>query len=636
MATLPKKLSANEIKLLAKPAPDLSRAFRRWLVREFVLLVPRWLRRRILPAYWPVAWRAMIGRADEQEIADMLNARRKARELRATNRRLKQLTKEYERLIVNALTRVGMSHVTHSDGRRRVAQVRFHRPVKVSHEAIYFQVDTSRLPWHTNITMLQDQATIDTVSAACRRRVRWLWPTPEDGFWLIVELKQGVRGIPREVDYAKMLTAIKADAPPLTVPIGVGEAGRMYFRNIADMPHVLIGGATNQGKSVWMKQALVTLMLRNEPRRLKLLMIDLKGGVELSQFRNVPHLLRPIIKEKEGVIPALEYVMREVKRRLAMFEERKVVNISGYNQRNRAKMDYWIVVVDELANLMLDKTLKGDAEMYLADIAAQSRAAGIHLIVATQRPDSSVMTGLIRANFPVRIAFSCADYRSSMVILDTSDAAGLNPVGRLIYFQGSTKTEMQGPLITPSMVDDKVEGIATGEAVETLERSKKHNLTPHDLFRHALHKYGGTFPARRVWEDLKSEGIAKNEVDKIAQRFENREIEIDGDIYILLPPEKNGALFVPRTLKLVEAQGDGEETPEQIPAQDAETPLPDDEAPDTSPNDILPAESAPIEDDARELLETAQPDESADGEPAEFDEFAARINQQFGIADSDE
>jgi hypothetical protein len=621
-------LTASELKRHAKHRPDYKLALRRWLIREFVALVPRWVRHRIMPVYWPVSIRAQIGRADEQEITDMLNARRKAHELRTTNRRLRQLTKEYERLIINALTRVGMSHVTHSDGRKRVAKVRFHRPVKVSHEAIYFQVDTSRLPWHTNITMLQDQATIDTVSAACRRRVRWLWPTPEDGFWLIVELKQGVRGIPREVDYAKMLTAIKADAPALTIPIGIGEAGRMYFRDIADMPHVLIGGATNQGKSVWMKQALVTLMLRNEPRRLKLIMIDLKGGVELAQFRNVPHLLRPVIKEKEGVIPALEYVMREVKRRLAVFEKRRVVNISGYNQRNRAKMDNWIVVIDELANLMLDKTLKGDAEMLLADIAAQSRAAGIHLIVATQRPDSTVMTGLIRANFPVRVAFSCSDYRSSMVILDTSDAAGLNPVGRLIYFQGASKIEMQGPLITPSMVDDKVEGIATGEAVETLEHSKRHNLTPQDLFRHALNKYDGKFATRRIWEDLKAEGLSRPEVEKIGKRFENREIEVDGSVYILLPPDNSGTMYAPRTLKQVhEAQDESEEDPSNDPAS---TP-PDSDAGVADPveNSLeSPAQSMP---DPAELLETTEPIDSADGEPEEYDEFSVRINQQFGI-----
>jgi len=373
-------------------------------------------------------------------------------------------------------------------------------------------------------------------------------------------------------------------------------------------------------------------MLRNEPRRLKLIMIDLKGGVELAQFRNVPHLLRPVIKEKEGVIPALEYVMREVKRRLAVFEKRRVVNISGFNQRNRAKMDNWIVVIDELANLMLDKTLKGDAEMLLADIAAQSRAAGIHLIVATQRPDSTVMTGLIRANFPVRVAFSCSDYRSSMVILDTSDAAGLNPVGRLIYFQGASKIEMQGPLITPSMVDDKVEGIATGEAVETLEHSKRHNLTPQDLFRHALNKYDGKFATRRIWEDLKAEGLGRPEVEKIGKRFENREIEIDGSVYILLPPDNSGTMYAPRTLKQVhEAQDESEEDPSKDLSNDPASTYPNSDVGIADPDEKsleIPAQPMP---DPAELPETTEPTDLADGEPEEYDEFATRINEQFGI-----
>jgi DNA segregation ATPase FtsK/SpoIIIE-like protein len=289
-----------------------------------------------------------------------------------------------------------------------------------------------------------------------------------------------------------------------------------------------------------------------------------------------------------------------------------VVNISGYNQRNRAKMDNWIVVIDELANLMLDKTLKGDAEMLLADIAAQSRAAGIHLIVATQRPDSTVMTGLIRANFPVRVAFSCSDYRSSMVILDTSDAAGLNPVGRLIYFQGASKIEMQGPLITPSMVDDKVEGIATGEAVETLERSKKHNLTPQDLFRHALNKYNGAFATRRIWEDLRAEGLGRPEVEKMGKRFENREIEIDGDVYVLLPPDNSGNTFGPRTLKRVEeARDESEESPSNSPSSYPSSTHPDGEADIADPDEKsleIPAQSMP---DPAELLETTEPTDSA-------------------------
>jgi hypothetical protein len=592
--------------------------------------VPRRWRRRILPRYWPVSARAIIGRADEQEIADLLNARRKERERRETHKRLKQLAGDYERLIINALTRVGVSHVTHEERHKKVAQVRFMRPTRISSEAIYFQVDTARLPWHTNITMLQDPATIATICAACGRRVRWLWPEPESGFWFVVELKQGVRGIPREVDYAQMLSAIKPDAPRLLIPIGVGEAGRMYYRDIADMPHVLIGGATNQGKSVWMKQALVTLMLRNDPSRLKLIMIDLKGGVELSQFKDVPHLLLPLIKEKHGVIPALEHVMKEVKRRLAVFESRNAVNISNYNQRNKKKMDYWVVVVDELANLMLDKELKSESETLLADIAAQSRAAGIHLMVATQRPDASVVSGLIRANFPVRVAFSCSDYASSKVILDTTDAAGLTPVGRMIYFQGATKTELQGPLITPTMVQDKVDGISAGEAPEVLARSKKHNLTPQDLFRHALTKYDGRFPTTRIWEDLKPFGISRPEVEKTAKRFDGKEIEVDGVAYMLTPPiQINDGMYTPRRLERIQEQDD----PEESPSGDAS--IATHEALPTEPENLfsMPANTAQLElpgptassDDGNES-DTTDPD---DEHPEPYDQFSERINSVF-------
>jgi DNA segregation ATPase FtsK/SpoIIIE-like protein len=415
------------------------------------------------------------------------------------------------------------------------------------------------------------------------------------------------------------------------IPIGVGEAGRMYYRDIADMPHVLIGGATNQGKSVWMKQALITLMLRNDPSRLKLIMIDLKGGVELSQFKDVPHLLLPLVKEKHGVIPALEHTMKEVKRRLAVFESRNAVNISNYNQRNKKKMDYWIVVVDELANLMLDKELRGDAETLLADIAAQSRAAGIHLMVATQRPDASVVSGLIRANFPVRVAFSCSDYASSKVILDTTDAAGLTPVGRMIYFQGATKTELQGPLITPTMVQDKVEGILVGEAPEVLARSKKHNLTPQDLFRHALTRYDGRFPTARIWEDMKAFGIAKNEVEKIARRFDGKEVEIDGVAYVLVAPtQPDGAIYTPRRLEALKEQDEPEE-PIQGANHDASQPQADEPQAVIATTEKATDLAAPGLPDSRDEGGESDTPDADDEHPEPFEQFSERINSVFAV-----
>jgi hypothetical protein len=223
-----------------------------------------------------------------------------------------------------------------------------------------------------------------------------------------------------------------------------------------------------------------------------------------------------------------------------------------------------------------------------------------------------------------------------MVILDTSDAAGLNPVGRLIYFQGSSKIEMQGPLITPAMVDDKVEGIATGEAVATLERSKKHNLTPHDLFRHALNKYRGQFTVAKIWNDLKAEGLSRPEVQKIGQRFEGREIEIDGSVYVLDPPSKHtGALYTPRTLRLIEEQSGDEEIPNSKLDITPDTPSTVGDEIQSTPAEESPAIPELISNDDRELFETAEPTDSADGEPDEFDEFAERINEQFGIKQDD-
>ncbi len=536
------------------PAVELSGLpSRRTLLRFMVRLLPRDVRRLRNSARWPVAWRAATGRLNEQERAQLEIERRRRAEERAVKRQLGELANEYKRLLVNALARVGVSHVTTEKREKNVSKVRILKPIRVSTEAIYLQVDTARLPWHTNITMLYEPSTLETLSFACRRRVRAIWDKPEEGFWYIVELKMGVRGIPREVDYSKMLDAIKPDAPPLTIPIGIGEAGRMYYRNIADMPHILIGGATNQGKSVWIKNLLCTILLRNDPKRVRMIMIDLKGGVELTQFSTVPHLLIKLIKDKADVLPALEHVMGEVRRRLALFERRHVVNIGGYNQRTRSIMPLWIVVVDELANLMLDKKLRADSETLLADIAAQSRAAGIHLIVATQRPSTDVITGLIKANFPVRVAFSTASSVDSRVIIDTSDATQISPPGRMIFAMGNQKTEVQGPYITPSMVADIVGELAAGHGEEVLERRRKHNITLDVLCRHALEYCDGWFSIEKMWEAFKVHNIQQIDIREMIRPYDGGEIDVDGDLYQIQPAFNQAGRQHPRRLMLLKA-----------------------------------------------------------------------------------
>ena len=627
--------------------PARKRTFFRWVLREFVQEMPRPWRRRLFPHYWPVEARVLINLASEDEKINLAHRRKFDRAESAKRAQLRKLVGEYRHYLIGALTRVGVSHVQKIEGAKKISRVKI-RHTRVSEQAIYFEVDTAKLPWHTNITMLYDEATLQTLSAACTRRVRYIWDRPEDGFWYIVELTQGVRGVPRSVDYADMLSKIKQDAPPLTIPIGVGEAGRLYYRNLADFPHALVAGATNTGKSVWVKQALVTLVLRNPPDRLKLVLVDLKGGVELSQFKNIPHLLMPIVKHKDNVVTALSQVLHEVDKRLEIFERTGVVNIAGYNQRRfyserpLPMMPFWVVVIDELANLMLDPDIKGRAETLLADIAARARAAGIHVIAATQTPRVSVITGLIKANFPVRIAFSTASATDSQVIIDSSHAAGIGPVGRMIFFMGPTKSELQGPFISPSMVDDKIQGIVEGKRDETLERSKRHSYTHEDFFMHSLLKFDGRVAVKPLYEHFREMGVSRTDIERAVTRFDGQVVELTGKLYRLENPNTPGQKLQARRLvevPLPDADRGEAGNAETGEAESGTTPaITGNQYPVSSPEIETahpPTDGAGIETpnivSDEPTSDDAEPDADADDTPAEpFDQFSHRINQLFG------
>lgn len=624
-------------------APDWKHFARRQFIRAFVSTVPRAWRRRLLPHYWPVSVRQYIGRAEEHEIADYERAKIESRDRRQMKGRLLKLQKQYKRLIINALARAGASYKWREDGERYIRKIKF-REIRISVDggAIYFRVETRSLPDKILIAFLRDDDVVETVCAACDRHVevRWDFMQPEKGFWYVVQLKLGNRGIPREVDFSKILEAIESrpSSRALTIGVGAAENGRAVFADIDDMPHVLVAGATGTGKSVWMKQVLVTLALRNTPDKLKFVMIDLKGGVELSQFENMPHVLE-FVNHKDRVVSTLKKVMTEVERRQRIFKNIGVVNIAGYNKRryhsNRPlpKLPYWIVVVDELANLMLDKEIRKDAEPLLADITALARAAGIHCILATQRPSTDVIIGLIKANVPTRLAFATASHIDSRVIIDSSHAYGLAPSGRMIYMSGKYKTEIQGPLITPSMVSDKLKGIASGERVETLKWSQRHDFTPEDFFIHALNRYKGEYSLYQIWNDFRPMGVSRPEVTRAANEFADKEFELDGKLYRLTEPNQDGKSVARRLVEVIhnevaeeladDVQGEGDTNAAPIEIQAA------DSTQSTTFRDETEAgetETEPTDEEQEEIYLVGETPEKT----TEYDEWSARIKAQFG------
>lgn len=237
----------------------------------------------------------------------------------------------------------------------------------------------------------------------------------------------------------------------LPVPLGRDVNGRYIVHDVAKMPHLLIAGATGSGKSVCINTIICTFLLTRGPDELRLLMIDPKM-VELAGYNGVPHLQCPVITEMDKVVGALRLVVQEMQRRYDLFNKAGVRNLDGYrlkieDEPHAERVPYLVVIVDELADLML--TAPVDVEALLQRIAQMGRAAGIHLILATQRPSVDVITGVIKANVPTRIAFAVSSLTDSRVILDMPGAERLLGRGDMLFMppDAAKPARIQGAFI---------------------------------------------------------------------------------------------------------------------------------------------------------------------------------------------
>jgi S-DNA-T family DNA segregation ATPase FtsK/SpoIIIE len=265
-------------------------------------------------------------------------------------------------------------------------------------------------------------------------------------------------------------------AHPLTVALGKDIGGEPVLANLADMPHVLIAGSTGAGKSVCLNVLVTSLLMRNPPDRVRLILIDPKR-VELTNYEGVPHLITPVVTHPKRAAEALSWAVREMEMRLETLALAGMRNIAAYNkaaeegklpplpsteldgdgrpagEQPRQPMPFIVLVIDELADLMM--IAPRDVEDAICRIAQMARAVGIHLVVATQRPSVDVVTGLIKANIPSRIAFMVASAQDSRVILDAGGAEKLVGHGDMLYLPGGTSKarRVQGAFITEKEVE---------------------------------------------------------------------------------------------------------------------------------------------------------------------------------------
>jgi S-DNA-T family DNA segregation ATPase FtsK/SpoIIIE len=220
----------------------------------------------------------------------------------------------------------------------------------------------------------------------------------------------------------------------MSFALGRDVAGIPQLADLATMPHLLIAGATGSGKSVCVNSILTSFLLHNSPDDMRLVLVDPKR-VELTNYNGIPHLLAPVIVEVDRVVGALQWMTREMDKRYHLFAKIGARNIGDYNTRmklrNGKKLPYLVIVIDELADLMM--IAPDETERTITRLAQLARATGIHMILATQRPSVDVVTGLIKANFPARIAFAVASNTDSRVILDQPGAERLLGRGDMLY-----------------------------------------------------------------------------------------------------------------------------------------------------------------------------------------------------------
>ncbi|MCS7200464.1 MAG: DNA translocase FtsK 4TM domain-containing protein [Caldimicrobium sp.] len=327
--------------------------------------------------------------------------------------------------------------------------------------------------------------------------------------------------------------AFQKQISPLTFALGKDISGSPVVADLRKMPHLLIAGSTGSGKSIFIHSIILSFIYKATPDKVRFLMIDPKR-IELSVYDGIPYLLHPVVLEPKMATRALRWAVQEMERRYSLFEELEVRNLESYNEEYEEKLPYIVLIIDELADLMV--IASKEVETLLTRLAQMARAAGIHLIVATQRPSVDVITGLIKANFPARISFQVTSKVDSRTILDTQGAERLLGAGDMLFMPpGSSHLQrIHAPYVTEREIKGVVEYLKslgepsyfadfTQSEEEEIEKSHEEEAFEDELYKEALkiaHQYGkistsmlqrklriGYNRAARLVEKMEEEGI---------------------------------------------------------------------------------------------------------------------------------
>lgn len=496
-------------------------------------LMKQWL--DLNEAYQPV--KQMYGRLKQLQTALEDHQLAKARE-RAEKIQMKKMVKEariYEKIIIDRWTRLGYAH-RYTDGKRRnkVDKVRFSE-VSITLDAIYFKIDASyqtafrnyrtSIPYGVKVTeQLLHEVTLRELTVSCQRQVTGVFNA--NGAWVVVHRLQSVDGLMNEVSYQNAMERYHALNHPERMPICVGVAinRQVQWVYLSDHPHWLIGGYTNSGKSNLVNVGISTLISKQSPMDLRLILIDLKGGLEFSYYEGIPHLHREVVDSIEKVADTLAELEAVMELRFKKFKG-VAKRIEDYHpKRPKDYMPRILCVFDEVASIMDHGDTTKRILASLRSLTRMGRAVGIHIWLCTQRPDVKAIEGSIKANLNLRLSGRMSSTADSMTVLGNSSAKDLAAVpGRMILQLGPDPTPIQTPKIDPEDIAEALEIAKSYPAPPPIEIPEGYTVvhqewTVEKVIELSLKHLGGNITAQKVWQNAQgdmSQGQARKLVEKV-------------------------------------------------------------------------------------------------------------------------
>lgn len=423
----------------------------------------------------------------------------------------------------------------------------------ITADAIWYKIETTRkaafgyrnaLPYGVRAAKLVDEETLQELSVACQRQVTGQL-TNTNGAWVTVHRLSSRDGIIEHVGLQQLLEVYPhKDRERFPMPVGVAEGRRVDWIMLSQHPHFLVGGSTGNGKSNLTNAWICTLIQKHTPDELRLVLVDLKeGGAEFAPYSDIPHLLRPVVATVEEAVEVLTQVEALRSERMAMIAKAHCRNIFEYNTRYPNKQLYRVlVIIDEYARIKArGKELIEIADRTVGEITALGRAAGIHILAATQSPYVNILPGTTKANMALRLAFALPSVENSKSIIGNGDAYGLPDIaGRAVVAVGSQHWQVQTPHCTPDNIKDALaiaKSYDNPGFVELEGKIELHVFDQEKLLDLVVNYLNCNLGAKGIYEAIKdSERVSRSEVQAMVKRIvaENKHVEVDGVTYRII------------------------------------------------------------------------------------------------------